>query len=598
MANEKLQDQSKYRWDLSVLYKEGLEDPAWWQDQETLAALLRETEAQIKAVNEDSSEEVLAQSIRFAEQFYELVSRMAAFLSLSRSADTTNTAYPAALNQLMMQLSPLQVLQVAVAERLEATEDLDGLIERQGLADYSFNLHEMKEQAAFRLSQDLEAMLAKVSISGASAWGNMASFLSATLEVDWEGQKVTLSDIRNLAYSEDPDVRRRAYEAELAAYPKIAEAMAFALHSIKSYVNLTARERGYASALDEALFSSRLSRKSLDAMLEVMQESFPLFRRYFKYKARLLGHEDKLPFYDLFAPVGKLKGGYSIEEGQALLLESFSELSPEIAGLMKRAFAERWIDYLPRPGKVGGAFCANLPEIGQSRILSNYDGSFNAIDTLAHELGHAYHGFCIEDHKPLNRSYSMPVAETASTFNETHLTTWALERSRDPEEELALLEQFISGAAQTIVDISSRYFFEKEVFERCDKEFLDSKALQDIMFRAQQQTYGEAMPDDCRHPFMWVCKSHYYSHGLSYYNFPYAFGQLFSMSLYSMFKEEGAPFMEKYKELLHETTVASCEDVALKVGADLKDKAFWRKGMAAFADMIERYCALAEAKLH
>lgn len=593
MANKQLKDQKKYSWDLSPLYK-STEDPAFKKDYAHVSELAKQAAELTARLNSEGSGAVVAETVAFLDEALSELRKPGAFLSLSQSAVTTNTQYSALFNQLMLAVNPLKVLQVALSECIDKTEDLDALIKEEELEDYDFVLHEMKRQAHFRLSQELEALAAKLQLSGGSAWSDMVSYLTSTLEVEREDGSVNLSDIRNLAYDEDPAVRKAAYEDELKAYKKIEKPMAFALNSIKSEVNLMAAERGYDSALDEALTASRLKKESLDSMLAVMKESFPEFRRYFKAKAKLLGHEEKLPFYDLFAPVGRAKGDYSIEEAQAKLLECFHDLSPEIEALMKRAFDEGWIDYLPRAGKVGGAFCANLPEIGQSRVLTNFDGSFNSLSTLAHELGHAYHGSCIEDHRPLNRSYSMPVAETASTFNETHLTLWALEHSKDDEEKLAVLEQFISGTAQTIVDISSRYLFEKEVFERCSKEFLDAEALKDIMIRAQQATYGDAMPDDCRHPYMWICKSHYYSPNLSYYNFPYAFGQLFSMGLYRMYQKEGAPFMKKYRELLHATTVAECEEVAAKVGVDLTGRAFWQQGMEAFSEMIERYCELAE----
>lgn len=581
------------RWDLSVLYK-GIDDPARAETAEKLKAISAEAEALTGRLNAGEGGKALAEAIALMEKAEVLISREAQFLSLSRSADTKNTYYPAALNQLFMSLTPVQVLDVAMLEALAKLEDLDGFIAEYGLEHYRYYLEEGRKKAAHRLDQKLEALAARLNVSGGGAWSNMASYLTSTLEIEWEGKTLTLPDIRNLAYDADPGVRRRAYEAELAAYPAIESAMAFAIHSIKSRVNLMARERGYASALDEALDASRLSRQSLDAMLGVMEESLPMFRRYFRAKAKLLGAGEKLPFYDLFAPVGKPEGSYTIEEAQQVLLETFGALSPEIAALMKRAFDERWIDYLPRPGKVGGAFCSNIPEAGQSRVLTNFDGSFSSISTLAHELGHAYHGFCIESHRPLNRDYSMPVAETASTFNETHLTLWALENAPDDASKLAILEQFVSGTAQTIVDILSRFLFEKEVFERCEKEFLDAAALKDIMFRAQQSTYGDAMPDEFRHPYMWVCKSHYYSTGLSFYNFPYAFGQLFSMGLYSMYQKEGPAFMDRYKALLHKTTVASCEAVAAEAGVDITKPDFWREGMAAFGEMIDRYCELAE----
>ncbi len=585
---EQVSENKTYTWNLDSLYK-SLEEPSYLEDKAKMDALLQEVEGLVTRLSEEGAEEkTIVEALLFMEESTLLVQKVVQYPMLLSEADTTNTKYPSLLNQLMMALSAVQVLQVTVQKALAGIQDLDRFIAEHDLERYRFVLGEMKDTARFRMDSRLEELAAKLDISGGSSWSKLQGYLTSTLEVAYEGETVTLSDIRNLAHDEDGEVRRKAYEAELQAYSKIEDSVAYALNSIKQQVTLLCRERGYESPLAEALQISRLDRATLDTMLQVMEKSFPDFRRYLLAKARFLGKE-QLPFYDLFAPVGKIDAKFTVEEARDYLLEVFEPLSTDIADLMRRAFAEDWIDFLPRPGKSGGAFCANLPAIHESRILTNFDGSFDAVSTLAHELGHAYHGSCIEDHAPLNLDYSMPVAETASTFNETHLTLQAVAKADDPASKLALLENFLSGTTQTIVDIYSRFLFEKEVFERCETEFMDSKSLQEIMLRAQEETYGAALAKDARHPYMWICKGHYYSSGLSYYNFPYAFGQLFSMGLYNLYRKEGAPFMAKYRNLLHETTVASCEDVALRVGVDLREPAFWEGAMAEFTNLMTEY---------
>lgn len=227
-------------------------------------------------------------------------------------------------------------------------------------------------------------------------------------------------------------------------------------------------------------------------------------------------------------------------------------------------------------------------------MLTNFNGSFDALSTLAHELGHAYHGETIKDHRPLNQNYSMPVAETASTFNETHLTLHMYKEADNPEEKLAILDNYLTGAGQTVVDILSRFTFEKEVFERSKETFLDSDALQTIMLDAQRFAYGDALQEEHLHPYMWVCKGHYYSTGRSFYNFPYAFGQLFSAGLYRRYQDEGADFMPVYAQLLQDTTVSSVEGTAAAAGIDLSKPDFWEASFAMLEEMVEEYEALVD----
>lgn len=592
-VNDQLTAQAMDRWNLEILYK-GLDDPQFKADYAKFQDTMSRAEAHLPRLIESKEPEVIVEGIALLEELATLSEKLGAYPSLLQSADTRNSEYASVLNKLMMDATRMEAYQVVFLQKVRDIEDLEQFSRDHNLEHYRFALQEAKKDASFKLERQLEELAAKLNISGGSAWSQLRSYLTATLEVDWEGKATTLSDIRNLAYEADRDVRRRAYEAELASYSKIDSSLAFALNSIKSQVTLLARERGYTSPLDEALHASRLDQATLDTMLDVMQKHFPDFRRYLKAKAKLVNGSDKLPWYDLFAPVGKVEDKYTIAESRDYLLDVFTPLSADIAEVMRRAYDEQWIDFLPRQGKVGGAFCANLPSVKQSRVLTNFDGSYNSLSTLAHELGHAYHGYCIDDHAPLNRNYSMPVAETASTFNETHLTLQAVAKTEDPQARLAVLEGFLSGTTQTIVDIFSRFLFEKEVFERCENEFLNSAALQEIMLRAQDATYGDALDETLRHPFMWACKGHYYSPGLSYYNFPYAFGALFSMGLYNMYREEGQSFMDKYADMLHTTTIASCEDVAATVGVDLRQADFWESSMSAFVEMIDLYSSIVD----
>ena len=256
---------------------------------------------------------------------------------------------------------------------------------------------------------------------------------------------------------------------------------------------------------------------------------------------------------------------------------------------MKRAFAEEWIDFYPRNGKVGGAFCEALNSKKEFRVLTNFSGSFSDIVTLAHELGHGYHDFMVHDNEPLNMDYSMPVAETASTFNENVITSYAIDHTTDDEEKLALLESQLSDAAQIMCDIYSRFLFESEVVKRRKNSFLLADELNEIMLNAQKKAYGNGLDQNFLHPYMWVCKSHYYSADLGFYNYPYAFGGLFARGLYAKYKKEGSAFVEKYKKMLKSTPVMSVEDVAKICDIDLTDKKFWMMSLHSYDAEVDEF---------
>ena len=258
--------------------------------------------------------------------------------------------------------------------------------------------------------------------------------------------------------------------------------------------------------------------------------------------------------------------------------------------MVKSAFDDAWIDFYPREGKVGGAFDCGVPSAKQSRVLTNFDGSFSDVVTLAHELGHSFHDRQVFKNSILNQDYSMPVAETASTFNEVLVMSTAIKEAVDKDEKIALIESELMDACQIICDIYSRFRFEAAVFANREAKFMNADALCQLMLEAQKQSYGDGLDHNCMHPYMWVCKGHYY--GPTFYNFPYAFGGLFARGLYAQYLAEGESFVPKYKKLLYTTTVATVEDTAKVADIDLTDKECWRGALQTIADQIDLFCQL------
>ena len=434
--------------------------------------------------------------------------------------------------------------------------------------------------------------MARMQLSGGSAWSDLQGYLTSTVPVSYNGTTTNLSAIRNLAYDPDPAVRKAAYEAEIACYDRIKDPVAFALNSIKLETISDCKLRGYESPLARTLKHSDMQQATLDAMLSAMDDYLPKFWQYLKAKAKALGHENGLPWYDLFAPMGNATTKYTTEEAKAILVELFSTFDGELADMVATAFDDAWIDFYPRDGKSGGAFCAGADCLGESRILTNFDGTFSDVVTLAHELGHAFHNQCIRNHRPLNKDYSMPVAETASTFNECVVMAAAIQNAKSDDERLALIESQLQDATQIICDIYSRFRFEAMVFANREEQFMNADALCGFMTEAQKQSYGDGLDHSCMHPYMWVCKGHYY--GPTFYNFPYAFGGLFARGLYAQYMEEGESFVPKYKKLLYTTPVATVEDTAKVADIDLTDKKFWCAALQTIADQIDLFCQLVE----
>jgi len=450
------------------------------------------------------------------------------------------------------------------------------------------------EESRYRMTPEMEELASELLLSGGGIMdrlqGTVTSQLKVPFELDGKTTMMPMTMVRNLANNPSVDVRRRAYEAELAGWEQIREPVAFALNGVKGTAITLCKRRGREDVLHSALDNNRIDRETLDALLASMHDSFPAFRRYFRSKAKKLG-KDALPWWDLFAPVGEVELSYTWDEVRDYIVEQFGTFSPEMADFARNAFEKNWIDAEPRDGKVGGAFCMRVPGVNESRILANFDGSFDQMSTLAHELGHGFHNHCQIGLSMLRQGSPSTLAETASIFCQTIVINAALDAS-PADAQLGILENQLMDAAQVIVDIYSRFIFESEVVKRREKADLSADEFCELMLDAQRQTYGDGLDQEHLHPYMWLLKPHYYSQGYNFYNFPYAFGMLFGLGVYALYLKEGESFLPRYKELLRSTGEGKAADIASRYGIDIRSRDFWDASVKVLTDQIDRYCEL------
>ena len=582
----------KTNWDLTVFYKD-FDDPEFKDD---LARLPKEIDAFTAAIAAPAEDEVkkLVSLVHQEEALSNLFERLSLMIGLTLSVDANNKAANAAMAPLMRAVMGSSLASNAFSRYLASLENLDAIIDADDeLKARAFALREAAEDAKHQLPEALEKPVLKMQLSGGEAFSQLRDKLDATLLVDYDGKQIPLSAVRALAYDGDADTRRRAYEAELASYKKIELPMSFCLNNLKAEGETMAALKGYKGVLDMALAHSRMDEKTLEAMWTAIREALPELREYFKAKGRLLGHENGLPFYDLFAPVGQSTRTYTVEEARALLLDLFGKFCPEMGEMMRTAFDEGWIDMYPREGKSGGAFCSGYYAKNISRVMTNFAGSASDVSTLAHELGHAFNNRMLH-HKPIMMTETpMPLAETASTFNETLLISQLL-KTATPEEELTLLDSCLTEQTQTMVDIYSRFLFEQKVVTAQADHALDVDELKETMLWAQEQSYGDGLDPEYRHPYMWACKSHYYSTGVHFYNFPYAFGGLFARGLYARYEKEGEAFVPVYCDLLSRFGSDTIANVTASVGIDVTTPDFWREAVESVLVQVRRFVELAD----
>jgi oligoendopeptidase F len=529
-------------------------------------------------------DEVTTATNAFLDQARTLSAYVTAFLATEAGNERAATLH----SQLQVELAGLQKL-TSRFEAWVARLGPSALVRGSRVAaDHAHALQQAAASAEHQMAEPEEGLYADLRLTGSSAWNKLYGDITALLTGSLDGQSVPITVLRGMATDPDATVREKAFRGELAAWQTVEVPLAAALNGIKGEVNTVNRYRGWHDSLAPALLANSVELPALEAMQSAAVASFPDFRRFLRAKARLLGHPGGLPWWDLFAPVPGERVR-SWDEATAAVAAAFATYSSELSGLVQRALAERWVDAEPRVGKRGGAFCMSVRG-DESRVLLNFDGSFDSVRTVAHELGHAYHNTNLAGRTPLQRRTPMALAETASIFCETILVQSGLAAAW-PAERLALLNVDLQGACQVVVDIHSRFLFEREVFARREKGVIPPSELCQGMIDAQLQTYGDALDPSALHPYMWAVKPHCYS--TAYYNWPYCFGLLFGIGLYSRYVDDPRGFRAGYDDLLSSTGLQSAAELADRFGIDINSVEFWSSSLDVVRTRIDDFEQLA-----
>jgi pepF/M3 family oligoendopeptidase len=589
-------------WDLSNVYA-GLEADDYRRDfarlDEGLHRLAEQFDAHgIGRLAEAPSQpgairETLVAIINRANELSRLADTLSAFVYAFFSTDSNDTIAAREVSRLELLAVRRQKLDVRLRAWIGSlTPWLDDWTAHDRLlGEHEFFLRNSARRSRYLMSEELEALAAELCVDAGGAFGKLqgsvTSQLMVPLERDGKTERLPITAVRNFVFDPDPALRERAYRAEQVGWESIRTTVAACLNGVKGTALTLARRRGWPSVLDWAIDDNRIDRPTLDALLGAIDDALPIFRRYLGAKAKKLGLK-QLRWWDLFAPLGGADKRFDWSQAQAFIVEKFSTFSGEMGGMAQSAFDHRWIDAEPRTGKRGGAFCMSVEGVEESRILANFDGSFDQVSTLAHELGHAYHNHCQRGLPSLVRGAPSTLAETASIFCETLIAEQALAEAA-PAEQLAILEAQLSGATQVCLDIRSRFHFEQGVFERRGESELSADEFCERILSAQAATYGDAVDPTTYHRYMWLWKPHYYAHDHNFYNFPYAFGHLFSLGLYAIYRQTGASFVPRYDGLLRATNQDYAAPLAQRFGIDITRPEFWRESLRVIAEQVERF---------
>lgn len=593
-------------WDLDSLFPGGSSSPEFKKHREETTASMEKIEKMAQTLDlglDDNTAndwaEFILQTMSICEDI-ELIISFAGCLSSQNVSDKAADALTSEGYVLYSRWEKLKT-QLEAAALKQKDENWNKLLSDSRLSGIQFYLNELREIAKSKMPVEMESLALELSVNGYHAWDQLYTKMSGELVVDFESdgktEKLSLGQLATKMSDPNREIRKQAFEKMTGAWKSREELAGMMLNSMAGFRLSLYERRGWESPLDEPLRLSRMSKKTLDTMWDVIGKNIDRLLPYIEAKKKLL-KIDKYSWYDQFAPCGAVDKTYSFEEAGQFLDKNVRGFSNDMADFMKMALDKRWVEAEDRSGKRGGAYCTGTGKFKQTRVFMTYAGNYENLLTLAHELGHAYHGWVLKDRPYYAQSYPMNLAETASTFAEALVTDAALSQTTDSKEKLMLLDQNLQGTHTMFCDIHSRYLFDRSFYEKRKKGVLSTNELRELMINAQKKAFGPLLDESGYHPLFWCTKLHFYITDAPFYNFPYTFGFLFSGGIYAQAKKEGAGFEDKYKALLADTGSMTTEEVAKKhLGVDLTSEAFWQGAVDNALKDVDEFVKLAETLL-
>ncbi len=587
-------------WNVSRLYA-SYDDPQYQSDWQETERSMQEFKQWAERLSAGSDiPQTLMEYVRISENISQLLYKLFSYSNFQLAVDVRDETSQKKIDQLQKKMEALTLPETQFTRWIK-DKDISFIGQHPDLKRFEWNFAKKKEDAQYMLSDREEELINKLKKTGSGAWARLQQSLTSLASgeiIDEEGKSKTmpLMSIRNLAFDERPEMRKQAFEVENGIYAQLEESVGASLNHIKGEMITETEWRGYPTLWTAIARRHRIKHETVTNLMDAVKNQLPKIQPFYQIKARLLGYSKALPVWDLYAPLGKLTQSYPFSVAKSIILEVFGTFDPEMKLMAEKAFNEDWVDVEPKQGKRGGAFCANVYALKESRILLNYDSTQENLITLAHELGHAYHNVWLMKNSILHLNAPLSLAETASTFNEHLLQDWLLNNMAE-EQQLIFLDKKIQRTIAVIVDIYSRFVFEQTVMERRKDGSLSVREIKEIMSNAQKEAYGEGLDAEHLQPWAWINKPHYYIPELHFYNFPYTLGSLISLYLYQEYKQDGSAFLPKYREFLGRCGWGSVEDITSSVGMDINSQAFMDKTFGLVEQDINLFRELAEKKL-
>lgn len=559
-------------WDLSNIY------PSFTEFNKELKLLEEKIEFinnEIENIINKTDIKELKKVLGLYNEIFELNRKLNAYISCVLACDSTHEEANKYNGKILTISSNLKTIHTKIEQIIyNNKENIQKNLNESGeLTEYEYFIKKSMENFEHKMDLNEEELYSLISISSSTEWKSLYDLIISNIKIKFDNKLLSLSELRNLYHHKDRTIRANAYNTEINELEKYHHIFAKILNSIKWDSLVISKRRKFNSLLESTLFYNKIDKETFDIILNITLENLDTIRKYFKIKAKLL-NLDKLEWYDIFAPIESESNNledndFNYQLAKELIINAFSTFSSNLSNIAKEAFGNNWIDAKPRLGKSDGAFCIYVMPF-KSRILINYDNSIKSIFTLAHELGHAYHNYLLSYNLSIYRRSPLILAESASLLAENILRNYINTTISSKNLKISILDGFLLTISQVVVDIMSRFLFEKKLTEIRKEQNLTANDLINLMLDSQQEIYLDSI--NSFHKYMWIVKPHYYHS--NFYNYPYLIGLLISLGLYKLYLENNLTLKE-YEEILKNTGKKDPYDLLIKYDINIKERDFW-----------------------
>jgi oligoendopeptidase F len=592
-TRERSEVPEEYTWRLEDLYAS---DEAWRAEKERLEGEMDKV-LQFKGALANSPADLLA-CMQFNSQFSKEFSRLYSYAFMKSDQDTRNSKYLAIKQEMQQMATDYRTKRSFIDPELVAMDKATiekFMAEKPELKEYRMYLFDLQRKKEHRLSEKEEKILAEAGLMAPSASNIYNVFSNAELpypEIELgDGSKVTLNQAGYGRYraSTNREDREAVFDAFWDTFNRFRGTFGVQLYSNVKSDMFYARARNYESSLESALDVNNIPTDVYLALIENVSNNLDYFHRYLELKKRMLG-VDTLKYSDIYAPAVKgVDLQYSVEEAHKLVLEAVKPLGDDYYNAVKESFEKRWIDMYPTPGKRSGAYSAGDAYDVHPYILMNYNGQYNDVSTLAHEIGHAMHSLFSNRTQPYPRAdYPIFVAEVASTFNEALLINKVLKNIKDENVRLSLLMNYLDNLKGTLFRQTQFAEFELRIHEKAERgEPLTGDVLTELYGEILKKYYGHdkgiCYIDDL-YCVEWAYIPHFY-YNFYVYQYSTSFTASTALAEKVINKEKGA--VEKYLDFISSGGSDYPIELLKKAGVDMTTPEPFDKTMQAMGRTMD-----------